>query len=107
MGTLMGSCLNHKLGLINQADINVSLNFFGWCKVLLHTAFGMLMLWATKNLFKFIFKYILCFIFNLDRTNPDALRKKRIELPLYYFTYFLVGINGTLTLPYIIHSLGV
>ena len=112
MGFLMGSCLNHRIGLIHQPDTPplYDINYpdaLGWFNVFLRTALGMAVLLATKIFFMFFFKHFLCLVFNQDRTNPDTFRKKLIELPLYYFTYFLLGINVTFTSPYIFRLLGI
>ncbi len=104
--------MNNYIGFISKPDKEPLYDIiyphgFGYVVVLIRTILGMMVLLATREICKPILKNILFRLFNQDKSNPDSFKKKRIELPLNYLTYFILGVNVTFTSPYIYRCLNI
>lgn len=110
IGFSIGSYLNNKLGFLHKPDepplydIHFP-NVFGYMLAILRTFLGLLLVLGTRQLFKKFLLKFLCFICKLDHLNPENKKKKKIELPYNYLTYFAIGVNIAFTFPFLFRLL--
>jgi sphingosine-1-phosphate phosphatase 1 len=113
MGFLIGSCLNNTIGLLVKPDVPplYDIKFpgypLGYVAVMARSLLGIAVLALTRDLSKRFLRVYLCKIFKQDVNDPISFQKKRIELPLYYLTYFFLGFNVTFTSPYLFRLLNI
>lgn len=112
VGFSIGASLNNYMGLLDKPDKPPLYDIrypdaFGWSVVVFRTILGMVVLVAYRTISKPIWKRLLCAIFFQDRKDVECLRKKRIEIPLSYFTYLILGFNVTFSSPYLFRLLNI
>lgn len=112
IGFSIGCSLNNYFGLLNKPDRPPLYDIrypdaLGIFAVFVRTVLGMILLIATRQFFKPFWKRILCTVFFQDPMKIESMRKKRIEIPLNYLTYMIVGFNVTFLSPYIFRLLNI
>jgi len=112
VGFSIGASLNNYIGLLNKPDKPPLYDIrypdaFGWTVVVFRTILGMAILVANRQILKPVWKRILCAVFFQDREDIECLRKKRIEIPLSYLTYLILGFNVTFSSPYLFRMLNI
>ncbi len=113
VGFSIGSYLNNYLGFLNRPDepplydIHFP-NALGYVLGVLRTILGLLVLFATRQIFKSSLLRIMCYLNGVSPADSAEIKKeKKIELPYYYFTYFAMGLNIAFTSPYLFRLLNI
>lgn len=112
IGFSIGSSLNMYLNILHKPekpplyDIRYP-DALGYVTVVIRTIFGMAMLLLSRQVAKAFWKRFLCVIFSMDSQNVNHMRKKRIEIPLNYLTYMILGFNVTFFSPYVFRLLNI
>ena len=110
VGFTIGANLANAFGYLMRPsepplyDINFHINYVH-CVV--RTCLGVAVLVATRQVLKKIVLRALCALYGRDARDPASKREFEIELPYYFFTYLVIGINVSFVSPVLFHKLGI
>jgi len=112
VGFSIGSRFGYLLGFVEKPDFPplYDINFpttLGYMLLILRTFIGLVMLVLTRHLNKEFLLRFLCWWHKLNPKDPEAKRQKKIELPYYYVTYLMIGINVAFTSPFVFRYFGI
>jgi sphingosine-1-phosphate phosphatase 1 len=109
VGFSVGAFFNNQLGFLQKPDYPplYDIRSPSIVHLVLRTLIGLLILIAIRQIFKTFLLRLICFIYNCDHNDPIVRRKKKIELPYNYITYFVIGLNIAFLSPYLFRLLGI
>lgn len=112
VGFSVGAYLSHGLGLLARPaepplyDIQFP-NALGYLHVLVRTPIGILMFFACRYILKRSLLRVICSLNGLDWRDPASKKLKAVELPYYYLSYFVLGVDIAFLSPVIFRLLNI
>lgn len=111
-GILLGSWLNYQLGIIKGPGLPPPFpiiwpGFQVFGLALLRAAIGIIAIVSARALGKLVVFSIVCYVRNLDPTDPQTRVKASVEVPYKLITYLFMGFTITFLSPLIFRMLNI
>lgn len=112
VGFSVGAFLNNEFGLLERPaepplyDIQFP-NALGYLHAIVRTPIGIGMFVACRYVLKRSLLRVICSLNSLDWRDPASKQLKCVELPYYYLSYFVLGIDIAFLSPLVFRLLNI